>query len=188
MTRFRTGLEGARDYTLAGRLALRPSVEVGLRHDGGDAESGAGLVVGSGLVLADASTGLAVDLRVRMLVLHQAEGFRERDLAVSLSYTPTPSTPPGLSARVAPSWGGQATSGAEALWGRQTMAGPAPGGVADGTRREADKGLRAAGGPPLRGDAAGRCRDLRRRAGLPAGLRTGTAPAPAVPRKEHEIP
>ena len=140
MTRFRTGLEGARDYTLAGRLSLRPSVEVGLRHDGGDAESGAGLDVGSGLVLADASTGLAVDLRVRMLVLHQAEGFRERDLAVSLSYTPTPSTPPGLSARVAPSWGGQATSGAEALWGRQTMAGPAPGGGADGTRREAARG------------------------------------------------
>ena len=101
VTRFRTGLEGARDYTLAGRLSLRPSVEVGLRHDGGDAESGAGLVVGSGLVLADASTGLAIDLRVRMLVLHQAEGFRERDLAVSLSYTPTPSTPPGLSAREA---------------------------------------------------------------------------------------
>ena len=82
VTRFRTGLEGARDYTLAGRLSLRPSVEVGLRHDGGDAESGAGLVVGSGLVLADASTGLAVDLRVRMLVLHQAEGFRERDLCL----------------------------------------------------------------------------------------------------------
>ena len=76
------GLEGARDYTLAGRLSLRPSVEVGLRHDGGDAESGAGLVVGSGRVLADASTGLAVDLRVRMLVLHQAEGFRERDLCL----------------------------------------------------------------------------------------------------------
>ena len=72
---------------------------IGLRHDGGDAETGVGLDVGSGLVLADASTGLSVDLRVRMLVLHQAEGFRERGLAVSLSYTPTPSTPLGLSAR-----------------------------------------------------------------------------------------
>ena len=29
---------------------------------------------------AEASTGLAVDLRVRTLVLHQAEGFRERGL------------------------------------------------------------------------------------------------------------
>ena len=75
VTRFRTGLEGARAYTLAGRLSLKPSVEVGLRHDGGDAETGAGLDVGGGLVMADASTGLAVDLRVRMLVMHQAEGI-----------------------------------------------------------------------------------------------------------------
>ena len=48
-TRFRTGLEGSRAYTLAGRLSLRPSVEVGLRHDGGDAETGAGMDVGGGL-------------------------------------------------------------------------------------------------------------------------------------------
>ena len=140
VTRFRTGLEGSRDYTLAGRLSLRPSVEVGLRHDGGDAENGAGLDVGGGLVVSDASTGLAVDLRVRMLVMHQAEGFRERGMALSLSYNPTPSTPLGFTARVAPSWGGQATSGAKALWGQETMAGMARGGVADGTRLDAEVG------------------------------------------------
>ena len=66
-------------------------VEVGLRHDGGDVETGAGMDVGGGLVVSDSSTGLAVDLRVRMLVMHQAEGFRERGMAVSLSYNPTPS-------------------------------------------------------------------------------------------------
>ena len=140
VSRFRTGLEGSRAYTFAGRLSLRPSVEVGLRHDGGDAETGAGMDVGGGLVVSDSSTGLAVDLRVRMLVLHQAEGFRERGLALSLSYNPTPSTPLGLTARVAPSWGGEATSGAEALWGRETMAGMAHGGVADGTRLDAELG------------------------------------------------
>ena len=140
VTRFRTGLEGSRDYTLAGRLSLRPSVEVGLRHDGGDAETGAGLDVGAGLVMADAATGLAVDVRVRTLLVHQAEGFRERGVALSLSYNPTPSTPLGFVARVAPSWGGQATSGAEALWGRETMAGMAHGGLADGTRLEAEVG------------------------------------------------
>ena len=140
VSRFRTGLEGSRAYTLAGRLSLRPSTEIGLRHDGGDAETGAGMDVGGGLVVSDSSTGLAVDLRVRMLVMHQAEGFRERSLALSLSYNPTPSTPLGLTARVAPSWGGQATSGAEALWGRETMAGMAHGGVADGTRLDAELG------------------------------------------------
>ena len=140
VTRFRTGLEGSRDYTLAGRLSLRPSVEVGLRHDGGDAEIGAGMDVGAGLIVSDVSTGLAVDVRVRTLVMHQAEGFRERGMAVSLSYNPTPQTPLGLTARVAPSWGGEATSGAEALWGRETMAGMAHGGVADGTRLDAEVG------------------------------------------------
>ena len=140
VTRFRTGLEGSRDYTLAGRLSLRPSGEVGLRHDGGDAETGAGMDVGGGLVVSDASTGLTVDVRVRMLVVHQADGFRERGMALSLSYNPTPSTPLGLTARVAPSWGGEATSGAEAMWGRETMTGMAHGGVADGNRLEGEVG------------------------------------------------
>ena len=140
VTRFRTGLEAARGYALAGRLSLRPSVEVGLRHDGGDAETGAGMDVGGGLVMSDASTGLAVDLRVRMLVMHQAEGFREWGMALSLSYSPTPSTPLGFTARVAPSWGGEARSGAEAMWGRETMAGLAHGGGGDGTRLDTEVG------------------------------------------------
>ena len=49
--------------------------------------------------MMDASTGLAVGLRVRMLVMHQAEGFSERGMALSLSYNPTPSTPLGFTAR-----------------------------------------------------------------------------------------
>ena len=138
VTRFRTGLEGSRAYTLAGRLSLRPSVEVGLRHDGGDAETGAGM--GAGLIVSDAGSGLAVNVRVRTLLVHQAEGFRERGMALSLSYNPTPSTPLGLTAKVAPSWGGQATSGAEALWGRETMAGMAQAGVASGSRLDAEVG------------------------------------------------
>ena len=140
MTRLRTGLEGSRAYTPGGRVSLRPSVEVGLRHDGGDAETGAGMDVGAGLIVSDASTGLAVDVRVRTLVVHQAAGFRERGMAVSLSYNPTPSTPLGFAARVAPSWGGEATSGAQALWGRETMAGMAHGGFAQGSRLDGEVG------------------------------------------------
>ena len=140
VTRFRTGLEGSRDYMLAGRLSLKPSVEVGLRHDGGDAETGAGMDVGGGLVVSDRATGLAVDVRVRTLLVHQAEGFSERGVSLSLSYNPTPSSPLGFRAKVAPSWGGQATSGAEALWGRETMGGMAHGGVASGNRLDGEVG------------------------------------------------
>ena len=114
-------------------------IEVGLRHDAGDAETGAGMDLGGGLVVADA-TGLAVDVRVRTLVAHQAAGFREHGVSLSLSYDPTPSTPLGFTARVAPSWGGQAMGGAEALWGRETMAGMAHGGFAAGNRLDADLG------------------------------------------------
>ena len=42
-------------------------------------------------------------------------------MSVSVSYDPTPKTPLGFTARVSPSWGGEATSGADALWGRESM-------------------------------------------------------------------
>ncbi|MCY4075402.1 MAG: fibronectin type III domain-containing protein [Acidobacteria bacterium] len=120
VTRVRTALEGSRGFTLAGgRLSLRPSVEVGLRRDAGDAETGAGMDVGGGLVFTDTVTGLSLDVRVRTLVVHQAEGFTERGMSLSFGWDPRPSSPLGLTARVAPSWGGQAQGGAEALWGNQ---------------------------------------------------------------------
>ena len=140
VSRVRAALEGSRGFTLEGRVSLTPSVEVGLRHDAGDAEQGAGIDVGGGVTVSDASTGLAADVRVRMLLAHEAEGFRERGMSVSLSYNPTPQTPLGLTARVAPSWGGQATSGAEALWGRETMAGMAHGRLAQGSRLDGEVG------------------------------------------------
>ena len=57
-----------------------------------------------------------------------------------VSYNPTPSTPLGFAAWVAPSWGGEATSGAQALWGRETMAEMAHGGFAQGSRLDGEVG------------------------------------------------
>ena len=140
VTRFRTGLEGSRGYTLADRLSLRPSVEVGLRHDGGDAETGAGMDIGGGLVVADAAPGSPSTCGCGCWSSIRPQGFRERGMAVSLSYNPTPSTPLGFTAKVAPSWGGQATSGAEALWGRETMAGMGHGSLTSGNRLDGEVG------------------------------------------------
>ena len=123
VTRLRTALEGSKSTTIAARMAFTPSVEVGIRQDGGDAEVGRGLDVGLGLVLADGVTGLAVDVRIRRLLVHQAAGFAENGMSVSISYDPTPKTPLGFTARVSPTWGGEAMSGADALWGRETMGG-----------------------------------------------------------------
>ena len=123
VNRLRTALEGSHNLTIGNRMALTPSVEVGIRQDGGDAETGTGMDVGAGLVFADAGTGLSVDVRVRKLVVHQAHGFAEHGMSISVSYNPTPTTPLGFIARVSPAWGGDAMSGAEALWGRESMGG-----------------------------------------------------------------
>ena len=120
VTRVRTALEGSRGFTLGGgRLSLTPSVEVGVRRDGGDAETGAGMDVGGGFSFSDTVSGLSLDVRVRTLVVHQADGFSERGMSLSFGWDPTPSTPLGLTARLAPSWGGESRGGAQALWGNQ---------------------------------------------------------------------
>ena len=120
VTRVRTALEDSRSLTLSGaRLSLTPTVEVGLRRDGVDAETGAGMDVGGGLAFSDTVTGLSLDVQVRTLVVHQADGLRERGMSLSFGWDPTPSSPLGLTAKVAPSWGGQATGGADALWSNQ---------------------------------------------------------------------
>ena len=172
VTRFRTGLEASRGYSFKRRLLLQPSLEVGLRRDGGDAETGAGVDIGGGLIVSDTLSGLAADVRVRMLLVHQDEGFRERAVSVSLSYNPTTTTTLGFLARVTPSWGGQARSGAQALWGRDTMAGMANGSLASGNRMEAELGYglpvgsRLVGTPRFGIGSSGHERDYRLGYGL----------------------
>ena len=61
--------------------------------------------------------GLSAEVRMRTLLVHEAEGFRDRGVSVSLSFDPMPSTPLRFKARVEPSWGGRDRGGAEALWG-----------------------------------------------------------------------
>ena len=180
VTRFRTGLEGSREFLLAGRVSLRPSAEVGLRHDGGDAETGAGMDVGGGLILSDSSTGLAVDVRVRMLLVHQAEGFEERGMAVSFSYDPTPSTPLGLHGA-----GGAVVGRSGGERSRCTVGPGNDGGdggdggwkLRCGQPPRHRNWLRAAGGEPLRGHPASGVCGLGVRAGLSDGLRPDAAGA-----------
>jgi hypothetical protein len=140
VTRVRTGIEGSRGFTLGGRMSLTPSVEVGLRQDGGDAETGTGVDVVGGLAFADASTGLSLDAQVRTLVAHQADGFTDRGMSLSFGWDPTPSSPLGFAARVAPSWGGPG-QGSEALWGGGPLSRfGAYGGRASAGRVDADLG------------------------------------------------
>ena len=65
-----------RDISLLGG-ALSPALQVGVRYDGGDAERGAGLVVGGGLDYRLAATGLSLSARGQGLLVHRSAGFRE---------------------------------------------------------------------------------------------------------------
>ena len=77
-------------------MAFTPSIDLGIRQDGEDAETGRGLDVSVGLMFADSVTGLPVDGRMRRRLIRQAAGFAKSGMAVSVSYDPTPSTPLGL--------------------------------------------------------------------------------------------
>ena len=67
-------------------------------------------------------------------------------MSVTFSFDPTPSTPLGFAAHLAPPCGGQAESGADALWGRETMVGLANGSHASGGRMGAEVSYGMGGG------------------------------------------
>ena len=123
VTRLRLALEGSRPFGLGGDTVLTPSVELGVRHDGGDAETGFGADIGAGLVLSDPARGLSAELRARGLLTHEAEGMRERSLSGTLSFDPAPDSERGLSLSIVQSVGAQASGGADALFERTTLAG-----------------------------------------------------------------
>ena len=129
VTRLRLGLEGAHAFHAAGGGTLTPSFGLGLRHDGGDAETGVGVDLGAGLAWADPSSGLTVDLHGRGLLTHEASGFREAGFSGSLAFDPNPSSDRGLNLSLSQTLGAPATGGVDALYGRDSMAGP---GGADG--------------------------------------------------------
>ena len=52
VTRLRLIIQGERTFEGGSGAAITPSAEVGLRHDGGDAETGAGVEVGAGCATA----------------------------------------------------------------------------------------------------------------------------------------
>ena len=123
VSRLRLGLEGSLELGLTGGGLLTPTVELGLRHDGGDAETGFGVEIGGGTVFADAARGLMAQVRVRGLVAHEAADFRDWRVSGSLRFDPTPSSALGPVVALTPSWGGASSGGVAALLGRETLVG-----------------------------------------------------------------
>ncbi|MCY4407270.1 MAG: hypothetical protein OXC15_12955 [Rhodospirillaceae bacterium] len=115
VTRLRLALEGSWEASLGTDSSLRPTFEVGLRHDGGDAETGFGLEFGGGLALTDPVLGLSAEISGHGLLTHEESTFRDHGVSGSLRYDPQPYSELGLSLIVSPSWGaGQ--RGVESMW------------------------------------------------------------------------
>ena len=110
--RLRVAAEGARAFVLAGGASFTPSVELGMRLDRGDGETGAGMELGGGLDYAHPALGLSADVAGRVLLAH--EGATE-DWSVGGSVRLEPASGRGLSLRLAPSYG-ETGSGLSRLW------------------------------------------------------------------------
>ena len=113
-SRVRAMLDGSRTFSLAGGATLAPSVALGVRHDGGDAETGTGLELGAGLGYADPSRGLDMALRVHGLAVHAEDGYDEWGVSGQLRLVPG-GAGRGLSASLTPSFGVD-PGGSERLW------------------------------------------------------------------------
>ncbi len=123
VTRLRLGLEGTWRGLEIGTGTLVPRLEVGVRHDGGDAETGFGLDLGGGLAWSDPGTGIRAEISARGLLTHESAGFRERGIAGSFGWDPTPGSDRGPSLTLSQIMGVSARGGADALLGRTTLAG-----------------------------------------------------------------
>ena len=86
--RLRLLLEGARSFAVSETVTFRPSVEIGLRHDGGDAETGTGVEAGFGVEWSDAATGLSADIRLRTLLAHADSDYGEWGASASIRLDP----------------------------------------------------------------------------------------------------
>ena len=86
----RVRLDGSWALMLEDGSRLTPAVDIGLRHDGGDAETGFGLNVGGGGAYAVPARGLTGELNGRWLLAHSDDDFREWGVSGSLLYDPEP--------------------------------------------------------------------------------------------------
>ena len=113
---------------------MTPRLAIGLRHDGGDAETGSGADIGGGVTLTAPAQGLTISLDGRGVVTHEAAGLRDRGIAGTLSWSPSPADRgPKLTLRQ--TVGAGASGGKDALLARDTLEGLAANDNGDGRQR-----------------------------------------------------
>ena len=145
-SRVRLVLEGGRSFALSDTATLRPALELGVRHDGGDAETGTGVELGGGVAWTDAASGLSIEARARMLVAHADSDYEEWGMSASARLDPG-ERGRGLSFSLSPTLGAS-SSATERLWGAHDARALAPDGAfrpGRGLQGEMGYGLALAG-------------------------------------------
>ena len=117
----RFGIEGSRSVTFGDGSTVTPLVEIALRLDGGDAETGYGADIGGGFSFANSSRNARVDIKGRGLVTHEAPDFKEWGVSASFIWDPQPSNDRGFSMSLTQSLGAMPTGGMDALWSDDTF-------------------------------------------------------------------
>ena len=100
-----------------------PSLEVGLRNDGGDGETGTSVEAGGALRYEDAESGLTVEGRARTLLSHAGD-YEESGVSGLVRLVPDGSGR-GLALAVQPAWG-RTGSGVNRLWENGVTSGVSP--------------------------------------------------------------
>ena len=121
MQRLRFAAEASHEYVFPSGRSLAPRGEIGLRHDGGDGETGAGIELGTGLRFRDPDEGWTVDGFGRRLMTRGGLP-REWGFGASVTVNADPSGR-GPSARLTQSWG-RTGSGLHRLWEDENIGGP----------------------------------------------------------------
>ena len=112
-SRQRLMLEGVYVKKLASGATFTPSIEVGMRHDGGDGETGSSVETGGAVRYADAASGLTVEGRARTVLAHR-DDYEEWGVSGLVQLDPG-AAGLGFALSLQPAWG-QAASGVRRLW------------------------------------------------------------------------
>ena len=109
----RLSLEGSHAHALAAGGTLTPAIELGVRNDAGDGETGTGVELGGSLRYQDPATGLTVQGHGRALLTHSGN-YEEWGFGGLIRLDPG-ADDRGLSLSLVPGWG-ETQSGAQRLW------------------------------------------------------------------------
>ncbi len=120
--RLTLGLDGSWPLALGESGTMTPRLALGLRHDGGDAETGYGIDIAGAVDMAVPGEGLTASLSGRGVLTHEAAGLTDRGIAGTLAWKPG-SGERGPSLSLSQTFGTGAASGKDALLSRETLEG-----------------------------------------------------------------